>query len=203
MQVHGRRFTETLRVIRRRASESGLTLQQLLEIFGPQGHGFLTLFLVLPFLQPIPLPGISTVIGLAIALVGFFMLLDRPPWLPHRFAKVVVESNTLLRVCGVLERLMRRLETLIKPRAKDLFDRSWFRRVNGFLLCFHALLLALPLPIPFTNFFPALVLLLISLGTLEEDAAVVGVGYVAVVVNAVVFSSLVILPWLGIRMITA
>lgn len=198
-----RRFTETLRLIQARAQQSSVTLRELLEIFGPQGHGFVALFLVLPFLQPIPLVGLSTVFGLAIATVGFLMVLDRPPWLPQRLARVVVESNTVLKVCATLEGLMKRLERLVKPRGQRLFAALWFRRLNGLVLFIHALIMALPLPIPLSNFLPALVLLLIALGTLEEDAIVVFVGYGAVVINAAFFTALVLLPFLGIRLLAA
>ena len=39
-------------------------------------------FLTLPFLLPVSIPGVSTVFGLAIILIGVGVTLNRVPWLP-------------------------------------------------------------------------------------------------------------------------
>lgn len=199
-------FSDTLHLIRARAhanGENGLTFRELVDIFGPKGHAFLTIFLVLPFLQPIPIPGLSTLIGLVIALVGVHMLLDRPPFIPQRFGTRSVDSQILFRICSGLERLMRRLERVVRPRGRDIFQRRWFRRLNGIVITIHAGFLSLPLPIPLSNFFPALVLLLVALGTLEEDFYVVVTSYFAVLVNMAFFVSLVLIPYLSVTMLNS
>ena len=180
-----------------------MSLRELLNAVGPKGHVFLTVFLVLPFLQPIPLPGVSTVFGITIAFVGGFMALGRAPWLPDRFGRVVVESSTLFRICSALEKIMSKLEWLVKPRGRAIFDQTWFRRTNGALLFVHGLIMAAPLPIPFSNFLPALVLFLVALGSLEEDVWMIVAGYFAVVVNAAFFAALVILPYYGIKLMNS
>lgn len=178
------------------ASEAGdVNLRELVALFGPRGHAFLTLFLVLPFLQPIPIPGVSTVLGLMMALVGLFMMRGKPPWVPDRYAKIRIEKRFLTRIERALESLLVRLEKIVRPRAVHLFSKPWFRILNGSLLCLHGLILSLPLPIPFSNFLPALVLFLIALGSLEEDAAVIVAGYTATIVNAVFFVLLVLAPF--------
>lgn len=189
------RFSRVLTRIRT-ASESGdLTVRELIALFGPRGHAFLTLFLVLPFLQPIPIPGVSSVLGTVMALAGFFMLRGRPPWVPERVARVRIEKHFLLKVGGALESFLRRMERIVRPRGAYLFQRPWFRILNGTLLCIHGLLLALPLPIPFSNFLPAIVLFLIALGSLEEDAIVIVAGYTATIATALFFAALALAPF--------
>lgn len=194
------RFSEILRLIEDQAQQSNaLSLGRLLEIVGPKGHSFISLFLVLPFLQPIPLVGLSTAIGLVIAMIGIFIIRDRPPYLPARLAKIQWESKSILKVCSVLERLMKRLERYIQPRGHALITQNWLKRLNGILIFFHAILMSLPLPIPLSNFLPASVLFLLSLGALEEDILVILLGYTMALINLAFFTSLVLLPYLGLR----
>jgi hypothetical protein len=195
--IHGRRFSETLLAIRARAAGGPVTLDELFELSGPQGHGFLTIFLILPFLQPIPFPGFSTVIGLILATIGVFVALDRPPWLPRRFAAYSVEPAVVLRLCAALEKLLARMERLIKPRVKTVFAHRWFRVLNGTCWVLNALALSLPLPIPFSNFVPAVVVLLFALGTMEEDFVVILLAWIGTIASAAFFAALVILPMLG------
>lgn len=193
----GRRFSVTLRGIERRAADGPVTFGELLAICGPQGHGFLAIFLVLPFLQPIPLPGISSAIGLLLAIIGVFVALRRPPWVPRRLAAVTVQPEALLRTCASLEKLLARLESVIKPRGQRLFAARWFRVTNGTVWAAHALLFSLPLPIPFSNALPALVILLMALGILEEDFYVIVAAYVGAAANLLFFGGIVLLPALG------
>jgi hypothetical protein len=52
-------------------------------------------------------------------------------------------------------------------------------RINALLMLLAGLFLALPLPIPGTNLAPSWVILLICIGTLEEDGLLVVLGYAA------------------------
>ena len=193
----GRRFTETIRGIEGRAAAGPVTVGEMLEICGPQGHGFLAILLVLPFLQPVPLPGISSAIGLVLATIGVFVALRRPPWLPRRLSEVVVQPETVYRLCANVEKLLGAIEHVVKPRAQWLFSHRWFRLTNGAVWIVHAIVFSLPLPIPLSNAFPAAVILLMALGILEEDLAVIVVAYVAGLANVAFFGGLLALPAVG------
>ncbi|MES2965113.1 MAG: exopolysaccharide biosynthesis protein [Bdellovibrionota bacterium] len=192
--IREERFSTILTRIKAASETGDITLRELVALFGPRGHAFLTLFLVLPFMQPIPIPGVSTLLGLMMAMAGFFMMRGRPPWVPERFAHVRIEKHFLLRVGKALESLLVRLERVVRPRGIHMFSRPWFRMANGFLLLSHGLLLSLPLPIPFSNFLPAMVLFLIALGSLEEDVVVIAAGYTATVANAIFFALIALAP---------
>lgn len=195
------RFSETLDRVRMAAihADQALTLREVVALFGPKGHVLLILFLNLPFCQPIPIPGLSTALGVCIMIVAYFMMIDQPPWIPERLARVRIKKEFLIQVSEKLEALMKKLEKLIRPRVRNFFAPRSVRMITGFLLTVHAFLLSLPLPIPFSNYFPAMVLFLLSLGTLEEDFFVMVLGYCAVVASTVFFAALVILPYLGIK----
>jgi hypothetical protein len=54
-----------------------LTLRELLDVFGDEGLLLLTMLLTLVFLIPVSIPGVSTVFGAAILLVGISRLFGR------------------------------------------------------------------------------------------------------------------------------
>lgn len=172
-----------------------LRLSEVISFFGPKGHALLSLFFVLPFLQPIPIPGLSVVLGACIVFFGFFMFLGRPPWVPDRVAKIEVEKKFLLRLAKALESLLKKVEHVVRPRLSDVFARRGFQAFHGFLIAWHAFLLALPLPIPFSNMIPAICLWLIALGSLEEDFLVIVAGYGMAVLNTIFFAMLVVAPF--------
>lgn len=198
-----RRFSETLRAIESRAEHGPVTLGELRDLCGNQGHGFLAIFLVLPFLQPIPLPGLSSAIGVLLVILGVFVALRRPPWIPSRFARAELKPDAVLRICSSLEKLLSALEHVVRPRQPWLFSHRWFRLTNGVLWMVHAFLFALPLPIPFSNAMPALVVLLLALGILEEDLRVIVIAYAAALVTLLFFASLVALPALGWQVLSS
>lgn len=173
-----------------------LCLAEVVSFFGPKGHVLLTLFFVLPFLQPIPIPGLSCILGFCICFFGASLFLNRAPWLPGPIARIEVEKKFLLRVAGGLESLLKKVERLVHPRGQALFAKPKLRAFHGALLAWHAFLLALPLPVPLSNMIPAICLALIALGTLEEDFAVIVLGYVMAIINTAFFSALVAAPFL-------
>lgn len=61
-----------------------VSLRDLLELIGEQGMLLVCVFPTLPFLLPVSIPGVSTVFGLAIILIGVGVTLNRVPWLPRR-----------------------------------------------------------------------------------------------------------------------
>ena len=77
-----------------------LSLDALLDQFGPQGLLLLTALLTLVFLIPVSIPGVSTVFGAGILLVGVCRLLRRPLWLPARLRERQLPSDRLRSALG-------------------------------------------------------------------------------------------------------
>lgn len=184
------------------AGES-VTLGSLVRALEGRSHALLILVLVVPFLQPIPLPGISTIFGLAIAAIGMQMALGRPPWLPARLREQRISRELLGRIGRIGRALFQRFERFIKPRGRFFHAHPGMRRTTGAAILGAGLLLSLPLPIPVSNFLPALSIALLSLGSLEEDGLVVVLGFVAFAVACAFFVGLVLLPVLGIDSLRA
>jgi len=176
-----------------------ITLQQLTDAMGTRGHALLTLLLGFPFLLPIPLPGLSVFFGTCIAITGFRMALGKVHWFPRQWMERPLSTKVLRRIFHTGEKIMQRLEVWIKPRGAFFHASPWIRPLTGLLIACCGMLLALPLP-PGTNFPPALAIILLSIGSLEEDGVFLALGYAAFVLNVIFFT---LLPFLGLQGIRA
>ena len=110
-----------------------VTLGTILTLLGKKSTSLVCLFLVAPFLQPVPLLGLSTPVGFIIALHGLAIAIDQKPWLPKRFAKLTLPSETVERISHNLSRLFRKIEFLTSPRLTFFAIQNPFRFINGIL----------------------------------------------------------------------
>lgn len=194
-------LSEELAELGRLAEAGPVSTRLLVERLAARGHALLALFLVLPFLQPVPLVGLSTPIGLAIALLGLFMALGKPPWLPRRWLERELSPTVVKRIAGMGQRLLVRAERFIKPRGRWLHTHPWANAIAGTIIAISGVELALPLPIIFTNTMPALVIAVLSVGLLEQDGLWVALGGLLFLAVATVFLSLIVLPFVGLRLL--
>ncbi len=167
-------------------SDGDITLTDIFKVFGANGHYFLIVFLIIPFLQPIPLWGLSTPFGILIGFVSTLAYLNKAPWVPERWAHKKLPSKTISLIAEGSERVFEKLSFLIKSRWPKLFEGP-FKIINTFILVFCALLLALPLPIPFSNAMPAWAILFQALAQIEKDGAFALLSYVQTIATIVFF----------------
>jgi hypothetical protein len=90
------------------------------------------------------------------------------------------------RVFAAAARVIRFLETFLRPRANWLIDAPVLRNFHAVLMLLAACFLALPLPIPLSNTAPAWVVLLIAAGLLERDGLSIAAGYAVATASAAV-----------------
>lgn len=166
-----------------------LTLKELVLGLGVRSHGLVSFLLALPFLMPIPLPGLSTVFGVLIGIVAVAVVFQAPIWLPLWIAKRPIPRERLVRILERVAPFLSRLETVLRPRLVSLVIHPWALRAHGLALLVAAVILALPLP-PGGNAPPALVIVLMSLGLLEEDGFFVLAAYAVMAANFALLISL-------------
>jgi len=177
-----------------------MTLGELLPGLAPRDQALLTAALSVCFCHPVPLPGLSTLCGLVIALAGGRMALGLNPWVPRRWRGRPLPARRLEKVFAAGARLMRKSEWLIKPRGVRLCAHPWTQRASGGAITLCGLLLAAPAP-PGTAMPPAAAILLISVGTLESDALFLAAGYAALALNIALFGAMGAAAWRGARML--
>ena len=182
-----RKLSEEIALLAARSSARALTLREV--IFTLRGRAYLLLLVLLslPFLTPVPLPGLSTPFGLAIAAIALRLTLGQRPWLPKKLQRKQLPAGFFAKVFGFAERIIRFLERLLRPRWTALTGTSLVNQLHALLMFVAALALLLPLPIPFTNSFPAWTILLLAGGLLERDGIAIVLGYVVAAAGVLYF----------------
>ncbi|WP_325099767.1 exopolysaccharide biosynthesis protein [Aquamicrobium zhengzhouense] len=179
--------------LRRAANMPGphITLREILATIGDHGPLILCAVLSVPFLLPVSIPGVSTVFGLAILLLGLGITLNRMPWLPRQ---IMDRKINAAKLSGVLARgidIVARIETAIRPRLGLLTQGTVAGRVNGLAIVAGAVLLMLPLGlVPFSNTLPACAIMLLCIGMTQRDGALVLGGYAMLIATVAYFSVL-------------
>ena len=155
------------------------TLGSLVETF--EEKSFAILFVVLLGLPALPLPtGGATHVFEIVAIVLALQLIAgrREIWLPRRWRALELAGEGHQRFVATLMRMIRRLERLSRPRLTFLFDHRLSNVVFGALVVGGCLAAFLAPPFTGLDTLPALGVVLLSLGVLLEDAAVVVVALV-------------------------
>lgn len=171
----------------------GLALGALLDAVGEEGLLLLSLLLVLVFLIPVSIPGVSTVFGAAILMVGLSRLSGRPLWIPARLKQRQLPSERVR--AGLSSGLVwvHRLERISRPhRLPSLADGRGIGLVNNLAFISAALLLMAPFGfVPFSNTLPALALLFYAVGLIQRDGLAILIGHVAQLATVIYFGVLI------------
>jgi len=181
------RLSEELLALRDRFQGRKVHLRSVIRILRGRAYTLLLILLALPFVTPIPLPGLSTLFGLVIALIALRLVLGQKPWLPRRLQRREIPPDFFEKVVSFSLRFVRLMESFLRPRWVRLFTTPGILRLHGILILISALVLLLPLPIPFTNAFPAWAIILTAAGLLERDGLFVVLGYLAFCVGLLYF----------------
>ncbi len=185
-----RKLSEELALIVREFEVDHVTLREVIGLLQGRGYVLLVLLLALPFCTPIPLPGLSTPLGLIIGLIGARLALGQKPWLPQRLLDTRLPPKVFAKVFAITQRLIGWFERLLRPRLRWLTATPLLRQLHAIPIVICAALLLLPLPIPFSNTIPAWGIMLIAAGLLERDGGFVLAGHVAALLAIAFFAAI-------------
>ena len=195
------RLSEDLKRILDHAGGKPITLQKIIEILHGRGLDLLVLLLALPFCTPIPLLGLSTPFGMVLMFLGLRIALRKHPWFPQRLLQHEIPYATLTKIIQTALTVTTRLEKVLHPRLKFFNRWATFTALNGLVITSSAFLLMFPIPIPLTNTLPALSIVLIAAGMIEEDGAVIVAGYLMAGVSWVYILSLWVVGKMGVNLL--
>jgi hypothetical protein len=163
------KLSEEMAGLARVFQDRPVRVRELVETTRDRGYDLVLIFLVLPFLTPISLPFISTPFGLSVAVIGLRMALGQKPSLPQRLLEKELPPRFFSKLLRAASRLLRGMEYFLRPRLAFMRETFVFQRLTGILIAISGFYLLLPLPIPLTNFMPAVTILLLAAGALERD----------------------------------
>lgn len=184
---------EQLASIIEQLPEDALTLGELLDLFGDEGLLLLTILLTLVFLIPVSIPGVSTVFGGAILLIGISRLIGRPLWLPRRLREKALPAAKLRPALNGGLSWVRRLERISRPHRMPAFvDSRAANLFNNLAFILAALLLMAPFGfVPFSNTLPGIALLFYAIGLIQRDGVAMLLGHAANIATIVYFGILI------------
>lgn len=183
---------ERISVLLRRIAEEGeptdpISFAMLAERMGDRGFGVILFIWSLP--NMIPLPGISSLFGMLIAVTGGQMVLGhRRPWLPKALLGRSVRRADFARMVDRAQPYLERFERFCKPRL-TVVPQGLAERLVGLLLVVLGFVLLLPLV--GANLLPAIGVAILSLGLIEADGVMVLAGVAASAIALAVFALIV------------
>lgn len=166
-----------------------ITLGKVVEHVEEEALLILCLIAILPFMQPIPIPGLSSILGLIVLLQGVGLIVRGRPLLtnkmknlhiPHEKFEIIYKAALKFSV----------FSSKISAFKHPITNSRAVHVVCGISIVLAAAFLSLPLPIPFSNLIPALSIFFICIGLLEEDLILIitGMGITVSVMWMALFS---------------
>ena len=77
---------QKIELVIQRLPPKEVNFSEIVDIVGKDSLVLLSIFLSLVFLIPVSIPGVSTIFGAGILLIGITRLLNLKPWLPKAIA---------------------------------------------------------------------------------------------------------------------
>lgn len=189
-------ISRILRDVLERAERDSITLATIVDSLGERTMAILMILFCLPNCLPVP-PGVGLVFGFPMLLVaGQMILAYQRPWLPRKLLNRSIKTDAYAKMIDLAEPRLQRIEGFLKPRYTFLFSIAAERLVGVF---FALCAISVILPLPGSNFPPAIASVLVSLAMLEEDGVVLlaglalgvlGLTYTTVVGGALIWAAI-------------
>jgi hypothetical protein len=155
------------------------TLEGLVGVF--EEKSFALLFILLLGVSALPLPtgGATHVFDIIAVLVAAQLVACRDRiWIPRRWRGLSLGGDKQQKFISGLLKFIRALERMSRPRLASLFDLRVTKSLFGLAVIVFTVAAFVAPPFSGLDTLPALGVVLISLGVLLEDAAIVIVGLV-------------------------
>lgn len=182
-----RKLSVELAELHARAGDRAVPLREVIFVLRNRAYLLLIVLLALPFIQPVPLPGLSTPLGLAIVLIALRLSLGQRPWLPKRIQRAKLPAGFFGKMLTFTARLLRIMESILRPRWPAVTGTALLNQMHAIVILANAAILLLPLPIPLSNLLPAWSIFLLACGLLERDGLFIVLGYAAFFTGAAYF----------------
>lgn len=176
---------ELQRLVDQSRTTSSMTVNEILESLTGKGPALLLVFLVLPFCQPIQIPGMSIPFGILISFLGLRISFGRRVWLPKSILSKKISAEHVQNLAEKTLNWLNKMRRFVHPRMNWICAPAVMQTVNGLLIFALGIFLAIPFPIPLTNILAGWSILLVSLGFLENDGLLVFLGYLITLITFV------------------
>jgi hypothetical protein len=157
--------------------ERDKTVGSLVDVFEKRSFAVLFVFLLGVPALPLPTGGVTHVFEVIAMLLAAELIVGRNcVWLPRRWRTVELGGDGHARFIAGLMKTVRRLERMSRPRLTFLFEHRLSNAVFGVFVIGGSLAAFLAVPFSGLDTLPALGVVVVSLGVLLKDFALVGAG---------------------------
>jgi hypothetical protein len=175
-----------LRKLLEQAPTDHFTLDWLFGHLPERSFGVILLFLSLIAMLPV----ISLPAHTVVLILTFQAFLGYPkPSLPRRWMNRLLPSKHLFRLRYRAIPLLEKLEMIIRPRWSFFLGRT--RYIAG-LVIVALTLVAILLPLPFSNIPPSIITILIALAYIEHDGMLLFIAYA---LACIVVTAMLLMVW--------
>lgn len=198
---HARKLSEELHFLAEEFTLHSVELREVVDVLQERAYTLLIVLLALPFSAPVSVPGLSTPLGLVIAVTAGTFALGRTPVLPARLLGTRLPPKFFRTLLETTSRAISFVERQLQPRWMWLTASPALIRLHALVVCVAAMALLLPAPLPFSNTLPAWGILLTMLGVIQRDGLAIFAGYFftllgTVYIGLAAFFGVEILAWL-------
>ena len=193
-------ISDRLAALAEAAPGETVTLGWVLDQLHERAFGLFLLILALPCCIPF-LYGIPQIVSLPLVFVAGQIVMGRDvPWLPQKLRQRTITTSGLAGLATRARPWLKRIEALSKPRLTFFTRRPMSQVVGLALLLFSA---SIMVPLPGTNTVPGFAVVLVSMGLLQRDGALVIVGgvlgtlWIATLIFAGATLASLLKSWLG------
>lgn len=167
--------SEALHGMVRKNSADKISLYEVKSALHERGFGLIMLIFSLPLCLPLPLPpGATALPSIPLLLFSLQMVVGRDsPWVPMWLGKKTIKRQTLAMIIEKGAPYLQKVERFLRPRFSFTSSLGGERLVGLFCLIFSA---SIAVPLPLTNFIPAIGIAIMSLGLLSKDGITIIAG---------------------------
>lgn len=153
-----------------------ITLGNIADQVEKEGILILCLVSILPFMQPIPIPGVSTILGMIVLFQGIGLMISGKPLMTKKMNQLAITHERfeiIMRAAHKFSGITTKMSAFKHPVTQSKASHI----ICGVGIVISALFLSLPLPIPFSNLVPAMSIFFICIGLLEDDVFLIFLGF--------------------------
>ncbi len=183
-------LADRLNLLLSEAQGKDASVKLIISNLAGRGLAVLLILFVLPFCQPIQIPGLSTIFGIILFFIGLRIAFGHRSWIPKMLLEKKVPFHILEKISKIAIKITNKLRFLTSTRLVYLVQNPALHIAHGLSIAVLSFLLALPLPIPLTNLFAAYPILAFGLALLEDDGVMIIVAYILFFLCLAVFASL-------------
>jgi len=185
------RLVASLSRFEEQAKQKPLTLGEALDSLHGSAYALISLILVIPFFQPVPLGPMTILAGLTFVFLGWQMWRGRTsPVLPKAMRDLALSEEAWRLIGHGCLKIVHFCHKFTKPRLYGLVEGRQGQRIGGMILMVAGALMAIPFGIlPMNNTLPGLAILFFCLADMESDGLMTLIAFGWIIVTILYFTA--------------